>query len=294
MSVVNLSALIAGDLDGAFRYFRSSNSNRAIFRGWILHPQEYRLLYSELLKRAVELITDPDEYEAATLFPKSFPHISSEAVPATWIDSSDPLLALEAARRVGDPPYYIKDFAKSAKEIFPSGCLVSGDNLLEGMTKTIRELQDFRADRFEGGIVIRPFVKLRLIEENPFGGETFDEYRLFYFQKTLISKSTYARIGGDVTAIPDYPAVAQSIDSPFFTIDVAVTEDFGARILEIGDGGSSALPPTVDPRSFWLSIVHIACERQEWANQAPEPTIMTVTPRAPSSTSRASHDRGSS
>ena len=28
-------------------------------------------------------------------------------------------------------------------------------------------------------------------------------------------------------------------------------------------------------------------------NQAPEPTIMTVTPRAPSSTSRASHDRGS-
>ena len=45
-----------------------------------------------------------------------------------------------------------------------------------------------------------------------------------------------------------------------------------------------------NPDNWWVKMRRAA----EKPNKAPEPTTMAVTPRAPSSTSRASHGRGSS
>jgi hypothetical protein len=253
--VVNIPALISGDFETALSAIHPATPTTVIYRGWILHPAEYRGLDRELRRRGLYLLTSPAEYEAALLFPNWYPAIQEHAILASWIYGSDPGEALRAARTLAPPPYFIKDFAKSAKEIAPRGCVVDGPDLEQGMATAIQELKEYRADRFEGGIVIRPLVKLRHLAENPFGGELFEEYRLFFLKGELIAKTGYDRITGDAAALHDFSFLATKIHSRFFTADIAVTSDGAQRVLEIGDGGTSALPPLLDAASFYSRVI---------------------------------------
>jgi ATP-grasp domain, R2K clade family 3 len=255
--VVNIAALTRGDFETALWEIKPSSPTIVMYRGPILHPSEYQALDHELRKRGLHLLINPAEYEAALLFPNWYPVIQDHAIPAAWIHGSDPIEALRAVRGLSSPPYFIKDFSKSAKEIAPRGCIVDGPDLEKSMATSIQELKDYRGDRFEGGIVIRPLVKLRHLAENPFGGELFEEYRLFFFAGELIARTGYDRITGDATALRDFSFLATKIHSRFFTADIAVMADGAQRILEIGDGGSSALPPLLDVASFYSKIVAI-------------------------------------
>jgi hypothetical protein len=249
--VVNIDALTKGDLSKALRYFQGAPGELLIYRGWILHPAEYAELEAALAARGCRLLTSTAEYRRGLLFPEFFPAIADQSFPAVWIQGSDPALAMEAAQRLGPPPYFIKDFAKSAKEIWPEGCVV---NRASEMAKCIRALRKFRGEHFEGGIVIRPLQRLRYIDEHPFGGNIYEEYRLFFFRGRLISQTAYDYLGGEAETLPDYRFLASRIDSPFFTADVVVTEDGERYVLEVGDGGSSSLPPKASALDFYAAM----------------------------------------
>lgn len=252
--VVNTQALIQGDVKGALRFFGGSPAGVGIFRGPILHPEEYSVLCRALEARGCRMLTSPDEYRRALLFPEFFPLTSDLSFPATWIVGTNAELALAAAERLGPPPYFIKDYSKSAKELWPDGCVVA---TASRMAVEVEKLVAYRGDRFEGGIVIRPLLRLRYLEENPFGGKIYEEYRLFFFKGVLISMSAYDRAGGPGTDLPDYSFLPQRIASPFFTADVVVTEAGTPYLLEIGDGGSSALPPAVQPATFYRGVLEM-------------------------------------
>jgi hypothetical protein len=260
--VVNVAALTCGDLDRALWAVNPGVPIDVIYRGPILHPAEYRALDSELRSRGLHLLVSPTEYETTLLFPNWYPAVRDHAIPAAWIHGSDPVEALRAAQALSPPPYFIKDFSKSAKEIAPRGCIVGGPDLELSMATSIRELKKYRGDRFEGGIVIRPFTKLRRLAENPFGGEIFEEYRLFFFCGQMIARTGYDRITGDATVLRDFAFLAGKIRSRFFTADIAVTADGAQAILEIGDGGSSALPPSLDAAEFYSKIASVMPGRQ--------------------------------
>ena len=255
--VVNIAALIRGDFDRAFWALSPSGPKNVLYRGPILHPAEYAALERELQTRGLHLLVDSAEYETALLFPNWYPAVENQAIPAAWIYGSDPVDAVRVARALGPPPYFIKDFSKSAKEIAPRGCIVEGADLAKSMVVAIDDLKVYRGDRFEGGIVIRPFVKLRRLAENPFGGEIFEEYRLFFFGGQMIGRCGYDRIVGNAGSLQDFTFLANRIRSKFFTADIVVTADGSQQILEIGDGGSSALPPSLDAAEFYSKITSI-------------------------------------
>ena len=259
--VVNIAALTQGDFDRALWALNPSGPTNVIYRGPILHPAEYAALDRELRVRGLRLLVGSAEYEAALLFPNWYPAVRDRAIPAAWIHGSDPIEALQAAQALCPQPYFIKDFSKSAKEIAPRGCIVEGPNLERSMALAIHELREYRGDRFEGGIVIRPFVKLRHLAENPFGGEIFEEYRLFFFCGQMIGRSGYDRIVGSASSLHDFAFLATRIHSKFFTADIVVTDDSSQQILEIGDGGSSALPPMLDAAEFYSQITSITASR---------------------------------
>jgi len=250
--VVNISALNSGDLDDAFRYFGEAPHAPMIYRGWILHPEEFTALHEALLQRSCRLLTSPAAYRQALLFPEFFPAIADCSFPAVWITGKDADQAIEVARRLGPGPYFIKDFAKSAKEIWPKGCVAA---TVQELPTAIQDLVEYRGDRFEGGIVIRPLMHLRCLGEGPFGGKVFEEYRLFFFNGRLISKTAYDRVGGEAAALTDYEFLPQRIHSTFFSADVVVTETGQPYLLEVGDGGSSALPPSASPLDFYKAIL---------------------------------------
>jgi hypothetical protein len=99
------------------------------------------------------------------------------------------------------------------------------------------------------------------LAKNPFGGELFEEYRLFFFDGELIARTGYDRITGDATALEDFSFLARKIHSRFFTADIVVTAGGAQRILEIGDGGSSALPPSLDVARFYSKIVAVMADK---------------------------------
>lgn len=250
--VVGIDALIKGDLERAFRFFKPTEDLPIIYRGWILHPAEYDLLSSTLAQRSCRLFISPAAYRSGLLFPEFYPAIAAHSFPATWISGAEPRHALEAAERLGPPPWFIKDYAKSAKEIWPNGSVVRSRRDMAG---AVRALQEYRGDRFESGIVIRPLLRLKQLGEHPFGGRVHEEYRLFLFLGALISQSPYDRVAGDLTSFEDYSVMPDKIRSPFFSADIVVTEDNQRYILEIGDGGCSGLPPTVSPVNFHQAIL---------------------------------------
>lgn len=252
--VMNVAALMKGDVEGALRFFGEMPSSPIIYRGWILRPAEYVALYEALAQRGGRMLTSPAEYRQGLLFPEFYPAIAEHSFPAVWSTGKQPQRAVAAARQLGPGPYFIKDYAKSAKENWPEGCVAAN---AEELPAAVRALVRFRGDDFEGGVVIRPLIKLRYLDESPFGWPVYEEYRLFFFQGRLISQTPYDRVGGDPATLPDYRFLPQRIQSPFFSADVVVTETGQPFLLEVGDGGASSLPPCVSPAAFYSVILEV-------------------------------------
>ncbi len=252
--VVNIAALEQCDMDKALKYFGDAAAPLLIYRGWILHPEEYAALFEALVGRGCRLFTSPAAYRQGLLFPEFFPAIADHSFPAVWIEGDNPGRAREAARLLGPPPYFIKDFAKSAKEIWPEGYVVDA---ARSMALAIRALREYRGNRFEGGVVIRPLLRLRYLGEHPFGGKVHEEYRLFFFNGSLISQTAYDRLGGDAATLPDYRFLTAT--NCFAILQCGRGRDGGwARyVLEVGDGGASALPPMVAAADFYAAMLRI-------------------------------------
>ena len=49
--------------------------------------------------------------------------------------------------------------------------------------------------------------------------------------------------------------LGRTIDSPFFTADVARLASGGYTVIEINDGGSSVLPEQMDPRELYRAVL---------------------------------------
>jgi hypothetical protein len=49
-------------------------------------------------------------------------------------------------------------------------------------------------------------------------------------------------------------AAAGRFESPFVSVDVARLDDGGVCVVEVGDGGVSGLPATLDEREFFTAL----------------------------------------
>jgi hypothetical protein len=145
---------MAGDVTRAVEHSRGSGSG--IYRGGTLRPAEYRALHSALAARGIQLLTTLGQFENAQLFPRFFPQIAEFSLPAVTTTSLDPADVRLFAHSLGPPPYFLKDYVKSAKEIWPKGCVVPAPGSVEQFAQTIRELREFRGERFESGLVPDP------------------------------------------------------------------------------------------------------------------------------------------
>src|SRR5215831_10518510 len=73
--VVNMPALIQGDFTGAFRFFGDIPPPPIIYRGWILHPEDFTALHAALSARGCRMLVSPADYRRALLFPEFYPAI---------------------------------------------------------------------------------------------------------------------------------------------------------------------------------------------------------------------------
>jgi hypothetical protein len=254
-TTVDLRALMAGRGTEVFAKTATRGGEPGIYRGGTLRPSEYAELHAGLAVRGIQLLTSPEQFARTQLFANFYPLIAEFSLPAVTTTLLDPAEVRQIAmQQLGSPPYFIKDFVKSAKEIWPQGCVIDSPGTVAQFAKTISELLEFRADRFETGLVIRPLVKLRSLGLDPFGDECFEEYRMIYLRGERVFANAYGYYPGTFEDFARFDALAARIDSPFFMADCVVTESGDCFLLETGDGGCCGLPPGLDCGDFYRAL----------------------------------------
>lgn len=74
--LIDFSAVRQGEMHSSTRLVtESSELETAIYRGWMLNPDEYKLMYDALYRRNIRLINSPEQYSHCHWLPNSYPII---------------------------------------------------------------------------------------------------------------------------------------------------------------------------------------------------------------------------
>ncbi|HEX8463055.1 MAG TPA: ATP-grasp domain-containing protein [Abditibacterium sp.] len=226
----------------------------AIYRGWMLTPENYSRLYFGLKNRGFSLVNMPENYEFCHSMPRNYELLKPLTPRTAWIererfetpDGVDSAPILAALEGFGDRAIIVKDYVKSQKHKWFEACFIPNCADKSAVERVTRRFLELQGEFLSGGLVFREFVPLRAVGTHPQSGMPLTaEWRLFFFNGALMlsapywSQGDYEGIEPDLTA---FSALATAIPSQFFALDVAQTECGEWIVIELGDGQVSGLP----------------------------------------------------
>ena len=231
---------------------KMDNKSPIILRSWMLNLSQYEELYKILDDLGYTLINTPEQYKNCHHFPESYDYIKEHTSKSIFIKEWDADILQDISNFFGDKDFLMKDFVKSAKGtpgLFKMSSEISGEELLDKVEKFI----EHRGVLFNEGLVFKEFVDLKKY------GENVNEYRLFFYDRKLISISQNSNLKEshnkpDSETIDLIGKVACEIDSNFFTIDIAEMEKGVWMIIEIGDGQVSGLSPNQNCFEYYTTM----------------------------------------
>jgi hypothetical protein len=198
-----------------------------VYRGWMLSEDEYEKYTATVVDHGVTPLTWHEQYLAAHHFPNWYQHVerytpssvsfgnSPETPERVYNFSAGAFGATEGLK------LQVKDYVKSLKTDGGS-VATSTDEVKEILAK----MEKYRGT-IEGGIVLRKY-------EEFFPGS---EVRYFVIEGKYFGQEKIF----DLRHMNILEHVKDSIPSPFWSIDIALSVDGQARIVEIGDGQVSDL-----------------------------------------------------
>jgi len=236
-----------------------------IYRGWMLTPKQYSILYNDLLAKNYKLINTVNEYQNCHYLPDSLKFIVSKT-PKTVFEKYENENSIEQliekSTIFGHQPVILKDFVKSEKHHWETACFVADASNTEKFKQTIYTLLELRGDYLNEGIVVREFVELNdLTIHSKSGMPLTEEYRLFFCHKKLIGIYDYWEEGEYTLAKPDtteFEEIARGVESNFFSMDIARLKNGELIIIELGDGQVAGLPDKADRNEFY-ELLQICC-----------------------------------
>ena len=225
---------------------------RAIYRGWMMQPEQYADFYQQLADNHVLLQTTPDAYSLMHQFPNVYPILQDDTAKMLVFPDDQPISAAQinaCFRR-----FMIKDYVKSVKETdFPK--VFDAGITQEQLDDCIHQFKELRGSLYTGCICIKEYLNLKRYD-----GRT-NEYRVFYMNHEI---GTVCRNAGQGSFTPEPPQSLlqkyQTLDSPYYTVDFAETESGEWKILETGDGQVSGLSDFQDADAYYRALYHAFVE----------------------------------
>jgi hypothetical protein len=212
---------------GTFRPRPAIQSGETIlYRGWMLTPTDYSRLFDAIVAVGGSPVTDIAAYTLCHHLPRWYPLLAEFTSETMTFSEADDIAATLAAR--GWDGCFLKDYVKS---LSTDGGSVVRD--LSGIPAVITKMLKYRG-QIEGGLCARR------LEDYDYSSER----RYFVWR---------GKAHSDLGEVPDVVTEAASrVESPFFTIDVALRSDGLLRIIELGDG-------QVSDRKHWSchSLIHM-------------------------------------
>jgi len=267
VDLVSWEALVRGEVAtaiGAVSEFEEEIP--AIYRGWMLTPEQYKELYEALEVCSVKLITTPEQYKNAHYLPGWYTELSDVTPESVWVPKEEIKDVSSLVAIASDmAPCVIKDYVKSRKHEWDEACFIPNAESAKKVVSTFLE----RQDDLQGGVVFRKFDPLKPIGKHPDSGMPMsEEFRIFWIYGRIAGIGEYwdpkyyegqdfpipePEEGGPTTyRVPDaletlphpeeFAVLAQKIDNPFIAMDIAHTEDDEWIVIEVGDAQVSTLP----------------------------------------------------
>ncbi len=261
------------DLTSANRFLSSTKRIKpsdkllnVIYRGWMLTPEQYSILYNDLLSKNYKLINTVEEYQNCHYLPESLKFISSRT-PKTVFEKFDNETSidklLEESKIFGQKSVIVKDYVKSEKHDWETACFVADASKIDNFKKTIKKLIELRGKYLNEGIVVREFIELNYLTIHSKSGMPLtEEYRLFFCNKKLVGIYDYWEEGEYKRNKPDtteFEEIAKQIESNFFSMDIARQKNGELIIIELGDGQVAGLPDKTNRNEFYKQIRNCCC-----------------------------------
>lgn len=262
-ALINFEDLLAGEVDSALRRVPAAeNGEAALYRGWMMPVDRYALLYQGLKNGNIDLITTPEAYRHCHYMPENYADIQALTPRTVWRHSSEGVdidSIMQTLAPLGSSPAIIKDYVKSRKHEWADACFIpNAADQAQVERVTTNFLRGQGSDLAEG-LVFREFVPLTQVGTDKRTGAPFNvEYRLFYLHaKRILVAPHFDEAQGNGSELPElgpFDGIAESIPSPFFSMDIARTADGRWIIIELGDGQVAGLPDSVDVGAFYSSV----------------------------------------
>lgn len=237
-----------------------------IYRGWMLTPKQYSILYNDLLSKNFKLTNTVEEYQNCHYLPDSLKFIENRTPKTVFekFDSENSIENLiEKLRIFGQKPVILKDYVKSEKHDWETACFVADASDTDKLRKSINKLVELRDKYLNEGIVVREFVELNdLTIHSKSGMPLTEEYRLFFCNKKLVGIYDYWEEGEYKLSKPDtteFEKIAKQIESNFFSMDIARQKNGELIIIELGDGQVAGLPDKTDRNEFYKQLQICCC-----------------------------------
>jgi hypothetical protein len=233
----------------------------ALYRGWMVTPDQYRLLYGALEGKGIRLLNDPAAYRHSHYLPESYPVIEPHTPRSAWIKTKggvapDEIMGL--LRPFGSAPLVVKDFVKSRKHEWSEACFIPSASDRAAVERVVRRFLELQGDDLSEGLVFREFVEFEPLGRHPRSEMPLTkEFRLFFLDGQPIFWTPYWEEGdyaGLTPPVERFAAVAGGVRSHFFTMDVAQRRDGGWMIVELGDAQVAGLPEHADVDEFYKAL----------------------------------------
>ena len=254
-----------GDVGKAIRGIGSlKGSAPCIYRGWMLRPEKYGVLFDALSGEGVRLVNDPQAYRHAHYLPESLSVIEEVTPRTVWMKSRRDWDLDEVMRLLtplGDGPVIVKDFVKSRKHEWEEACYIPRASDRDEVKRIVGRFVELQGDGFCEGFVFREFVEFESIGAHSKSGMPLSrEFRLFFLDGELVQAAPYWEEGDTQGLEPpadEFAGIAGNVKSRFFTMDVARRRDGGWMIVELGDGQVAEFPETGDVEAFYRRLANL-------------------------------------
>jgi hypothetical protein len=243
------------------RIIVNNEKEPVIYRGWMINPVDYKILYYDLLSKNYILINDPIQYRNCHFLPDSLKYIGNYTPKTIFqkIENESSISTLvEKVKIFSGKSVIIKDYVKSEKHYWDTAFFVENSNDTIKLTETINNLIELKENDLNEGIVIREYIELNnLTKHSKSGMPLSEEYRLFFYKNKLLCIFNYWKEGNyniNKSDTKHFEEIAETVESNFFTMDIARKKDGNFIIIELGDGQVSGVPEMGDSFILYKNI----------------------------------------
>ncbi len=252
----SLEDLRAGDAMLATRLCAaaSTTGEAILHRGWMMSDALYSALFAALVTKGYRPITPPQQYVQVHYLPNAYALLRNHTPESAWVEGKDVSGAWAKYEQLGRPAAIVKDFVKSAKHRWNEACFIPATTERTRFDEILKAFLEARGNLFEKGIVLRRLHKLVKLADDIRGQPVHEEYRLFLWRGSLLAATPAIRGTGPFEQLAKWEAIARQFENPFISMDIARQEDDSWLIVEVGDGGVSGLPSSIEPSAFYKAL----------------------------------------